>query len=162
MGPGDPDPASAHNQIYRSIHEKTLFGCFGGGLAVADVRDLTSIIIKALSTGTVGEKYLVVGSNATYVEVVREIGACFHRAVYPFRIPSFLLTAAGAAMEAASAVTRKRPLLTSAYGRLSGWKGYYSNQKSVQTFRHSYIPFAKTIADGCAFFASVHGRAAAH
>jgi dihydroflavonol-4-reductase len=158
MGPGDPDPATAHNQLYRSICEGTLVGCFAGGLAVADVRDLAAIVVKSLDAGAVGEKYLVVGSNASYVEVVREIGRCFRRRVYPFRIPSFLFTVAGAAMEMASAVTNKRPLLTAAYGRLSGWKGYYSNRKSIETFRHSYVPFEKTIADGCAYFASTHSR----
>jgi hypothetical protein len=60
-------------------------------------------------------------------------------------------------MELASVVTNKKPLLTSAYGRLSGWKGYYSNQKSIAAFGHSYIPFSTTIADGCGYYASTFG-----
>jgi dihydroflavonol-4-reductase len=152
MGPGDPDPLSPHNQLYAGIYFKRLFGCFSGGLAVADVRDLAGIIIKALAGGKIGEKYLVVGANLPYTRVVQSIGDCFQTKVYPFRVPSFLLTAVGASMELASLLTGKRPPLTRAYGRLSGWYGYYSNRKSVEAFAHRYLPFTRTVADACAYF----------
>jgi len=157
MGPGDPDPRSPHNQLYARIWLKKLFGCFAGGLAVADVRDLAGIIIKALAGGTLGEKYLVVGANLPYTRVVQSIGDCFQTRVYPFRVPAFLLTAAGASLELVSLLTGKPPPLTRAYGRLSGWYGYYSNRKSSEAFGHRYLPFAQTIADGCAYFREHHG-----
>jgi len=156
MGPGDPDPCSAHNQLYARIYSGKLFGCFAGGLAVADVRDLAGIIVKALAGGAVGERYLVVGANLPYTQVVQAIGDCFRKKVRPFRVPSFLLTAGGAAMELASLISGRRPVLTAAYGRLSGWYCYYSNRKSVAAFGHSYVPFARTIADACAYFQENH------
>jgi dihydroflavonol-4-reductase len=152
MGPGDPIFATPHNQLYNRIYSSTMFGCFGGGLAVTDVRDLAEIVIKALTMGRVGERYLVVGSNVEYTAVVKAIGAYFHRKVYPFRVPGFLLAAAGAALELVSGFTGKRPLLTRSYGRLSNWFGYYSNRKSREFFRHEYLPFEKTVADGCRYF----------
>jgi dihydroflavonol-4-reductase len=152
MGPGDPIADTPHNQLYDRIRNKVLFGCFAGGLAVTDVRDLALIIIKALSTGRVGEKYLVVGANVTYREVVEAIGACFHRKVYPFPVPWFILAWAGRAMEWLSMYTGRRPPLTWAYGRLSGWFSYYSNAKSRGEFAHDYIPFEATVADGCTYF----------
>ena len=157
MGPGDPDPNSAHNQLYKGISSGPFFGCFSGGLAVTDVRDLAAIALKALSDGDPGESYLVVGSNVTYVEVVRQIGACMNGRVFPFRIPSLFFTAAGGVMELVSSVTGRKPLLTSSYGKLSGWRGYYSNAKSVRAFHHTYIPREKTIADGCASYLRTHG-----
>jgi hypothetical protein len=87
-----------------------------------------------------------------YTTVLRAIGACFQRKVFPLRVPGFLLAAAGAVLELISLITGKRPLLTRAYGRLSGWFGYYSNTKSRETFSHEYRPFEKTIADGCRYF----------
>jgi nucleoside-diphosphate-sugar epimerase len=159
MGPGDPDPRSAHNRLYASIAGGPLFGCFAGGLAITDVRDLAAICLKALSGGTPGECYLVIGANASYVDVVRLIGRAFSRPVYPFRIPPAVLTAAGGAMELASAFTGRRPLLTSAYGRLSGWTAWYSAARSIAAFDHSYRPLQATIADGCAFFTANHGTA---
>jgi dihydroflavonol-4-reductase len=157
MGPGDPDPRSAHNQLYSNISRGPFLGCFAGGLAVTDVRDLAAVAVKALRVGAVGRRYLVVGSNVTYVQVVRAIGDWFGGKVYPFRIPSFLLTAAGGIMEAASLLTGRKPLLTASYGKLSGWQGYYSNRRSVEAFGHEYIPFPRTIADGCAFWARTFG-----
>jgi nucleoside-diphosphate-sugar epimerase len=138
--------------LYKRIYNKTQYGCFSGGLAVTDVRDLAEIIVKALASGTMGEKYLVVGANVEYTRVIEAIGACYHKKVYPFRVPGFLLVAAGALMELASVFTGKRPLLTRAYGRLSGWFGYYSNKKSREAFGHEYRPFEETIADGCRYF----------
>ena len=152
MGPGDPIPSTLHNQLYDRICNKTLFGCFSGGLAVTDVRDLAEIAIKALGIGRAGERYLIVGANVEYTEVVRAIGSYFHRKVYPFRVPAFLFTAAGAVLEAVSGFTGKKPLLTRSYGRLSGWFGYYANAKSREAFGHEYLPFEKTIADGCRYF----------
>jgi len=154
MGPGDPDPATPHNQLYHRIRNKTLFGCFAGGLAVTDVRDLAQIILKALEHDAVGERYLVVGANIEYRRVVEAIGSYYSRKVYPFRVPAFVLAAAGSAMETLSAITGKRPLLTYGYGRLSGWFGYYSNAKSRRAFGHQYLPFEKTIADACAYYES--------
>jgi dihydroflavonol-4-reductase len=158
MGPGDPVPSTPHNQLYRRVASKPQFVCFGGGLAVTDVRDLAEIIVKALTEGKVGEKYLVVGANVEYTTVLRAIGACFQRKVFPLRVPGLLLAAAGAVLEAVSAFTGNRPLLTRAYGRLSGWFGYYSNARSRETFGHEYRPFEKTIADGCRYFREQYRR----
>jgi dihydroflavonol-4-reductase len=152
MGPGDPIPSTPHNQLYRRVYAKPQFVSFGGGLAVTDVRDLAEIVVKSLTMGKVGEKYLVVGANVEYTTVLRAIGACFQRRVHPFRVPGFILVAAGAVLELASVFTGKRPLLTRSYGRLSGWFGYYSNAKSRETFGHEYLPFEKTIVDGCRYF----------
>jgi dihydroflavonol-4-reductase len=157
MGPGDPDPHSPHNRLYATIANRTLRGCFAGGLAVADVRDLASIIVKALSGGKAGEKYLVVGANVPYTRVVRAIGECLRRPVYPWRLPAPLLTAAGACLELASLVTGRRPTLTRSYGRLSGWYGYYANGKSIEAFDHRYIPFEQTITDACTYFREHYG-----
>ena len=152
MGPGDPLPSTPHNELYRRVYSQPQFVCFGGGLAVTDVRDLAEIIVKALTGGRVGEKYLIVGANVEYTTVLRAIGACFQRKVFPLRVPGFLLAAAGAVLELISLITGKRPLLTRAYGRLSGWFGYYSNTKSREAFSHEYRPFEETIADGCRYF----------
>jgi dihydroflavonol-4-reductase len=156
MGPGDADPSTPHSRLYERIYKKRLFGCFAGGLAVIDVRDLVEIIIKALNTRLSGEKYLVLGWNVSYSRVVRGIGKHADRKTYPFPIPAFLLSIAGGALEIISYFTRRNPLLTYAYGRLSGWKVFYSNEKSKRDFAHAYRPFEKTIEDGCRYFEKKH------
>lgn len=157
MGPGDHNPATPHNQLYRSICRGRLFGSFSGGLAVVDVRDLTATILKSLSRGRVGEKYLVVGANLRYPDVIKRISRVCGRRALPVPIPAPLVMAAGGGLELASRLTKKRPLLTAAYGRLSGWRAYYSNDKSRAEFGHDYIPIEQTIADGWAYFKSTFG-----
>ena len=68
----------------------------------------------------------------------------------PFAVPAPLLKAAGALFERVAGITGRRPLLTAAYGKLSGWTAYYDNAKSRREFGHSYIDPDRTIADGCA------------
>ena len=152
MGPGDPVLTTPHNQLYASVYRGTMAGCFAGGLAVVDVRDLAAIIAAALDRGVRGESYLAVGANLPYTEVIRAMGRHAGKKVWPFVVPAPVLTAAGALLECVSAVTGTRPLLTAAYGRLSGWSTYYSNAKSRAAFDHQYIPFEKTIEDSCRFF----------
>jgi dihydroflavonol-4-reductase len=153
MGPGDHDPATPHNQLYRRICGRTQLGSFAGGLAIVDVRDLAAIIGKALEgRGRDGECYLVVGANLTYPDVVRRISRACGRKAYPFRVPAPLLAAAGRLMERAARESGRRPLLIAAYGRLSGWTAFYDNAKSRREFGHVYIDADKTIADGWAYY----------
>jgi len=152
MGPGDPNLSTPHNQLYNTIYKKTLLGSFSGGLAVVDVRDLVDIIIKSIDSDKNGEKYLVVGANVEYSRVLKTIAKHANKKVYPFPLPSFLLSIAGGILELISYITNRRPLLTHAYGKLSGWKTYYSNEKSIKDFNHDYIPFEKTIKDSCRYF----------
>jgi dihydroflavonol-4-reductase len=158
MGPGDHDPATPHNELYRRISRGPLFGSFAGGLAVVDVRDLVSIILKALEgRGRNGESYLVVGANLRYREVIRRIGRACGRRTFPVPVPAPLLAAAGRVLERASRRTGRRPLLTAAYGRLSGWTAYYDNAKSRREFDHVYIDVEKTIRDGWGYYRDTFG-----
>lgn len=154
MGPGDHNIKTPHNQLYRRIYMKPLFGSFSGGLAAVDVRDLTDIIIKALNSGEGGEKYLTVGANLTYQEVIKLIGKYSKRKVYPFKIPPFPFKAAGILLDFFSTFLNKSPFLTYSYGKLSGWFPYYSNEKSKKEFSHTYINIEKTIQDTCRYFES--------
>ena len=160
MGPGDHHFATPHNQLYRRICRGRLFGSFSGGLAVVDVRDLAEIILRALEQGRIGEKYLAVGANVSYPKMIRMISRSCGRRAYPFKIPAPLVTAAGGLAELLSAVTGKRPLLTYAYGRLSGWHAYYSNDKSCREFSLAYTPVEQTVADGWRYFAETFGGCA--
>ena len=81
IGPGDPDRTTPHNQLYDRIYRKGLFGCFSGGLAVVDVRDLVEVIIKSLKSNILCEKYLVVGANVRYADVAKAIAKHGHRRI---------------------------------------------------------------------------------
>jgi len=149
MGPGDHDPATPHNRLYERICRRTQWGSFAGGLAIVDVRDLAAIVLASLDgRGRDGESYLVVGANLGYSDVIRRISRACGRRAHPFPVPPAVLTAAGYMLEALARRTGRRPLLTAAYGRLSGWTAYYDNAKSRLEFGHVYIEPGRTIADG--------------
>lgn len=152
MGPGDFNPQTPHNQLYDRVYRGRMIGSFSGGLGVVDVRDVASLIMKALSRGKSGEKYLLVGANLCYPDVLRLISKHARRRVFPFPVPGPLLSAAGLVLEMASLATHKKPLLTYSYGRLSGWTTFYSNAKSRRDFAHEYIPVEQTIRDACSYF----------
>jgi dihydroflavonol-4-reductase len=153
MGPGDHNPKTPHNELYRRISRGFLFGSFSGGLSVVDVRDLVAVILEALEgRGRDGQSYLVVGDNLPYREVIRLIAKACGRRVAPFPIPAPALFAAGRVLEGISRLTGRRPLLTAAYGRLSGWTAYYDNAKSRAEFGHAYIPVERTIRDGWDYY----------
>jgi dihydroflavonol-4-reductase len=153
MGPGDHNPETPHNRLYKMICCGTQVGSFAGGLAIVDVRDLVAIILKALEgLGRDGESYLVVGANLTYPAVIRRISLACGRRSYPFRVPGPIFTAAGHVLELVARLTKRRPLITAAYGRLSGWTAYYDNAKSRREFGHVYIDVDRTIEDGWLYF----------
>jgi dihydroflavonol-4-reductase len=153
MGPGDPLPGSAHNRLYASVYGSPFFfGSFGGGLAVVDVRDLVEVILLAAAKGRSGECYLAVGANVPYTRVLELLAREAGKRFLPFVVPPFALVAAGALAELASRVTRTRPLITVAYGRLSGWTAYYSSEKSRRELGARYRSLEETVADGCRYY----------
>lgn len=153
MGPGDPGPKTAHNRLYESMYSKSFFfGTFGGGLAVVDVRDLVETILAAMDKGRKGEAYLSVGANVPYSRVLELMARNAKKKFIPFVAPPFILVAAGYAAEFFSRLTRKRPLITAAYGKLSGWVAYYSSEKSRRELGISYRGLEETIADGCRYY----------
>jgi dihydroflavonol-4-reductase len=153
MGPGDPGHLSAHNRLYASMYAKrSFFGSFAGGLAVVDVRDLVETLLAAAERGRSGECYLSVGANVPYSRVLELMAAGAGRRFIPFVAPPFLISVAGWVAEQLSRLTRKRPLVTRAYGRLSGWTAYYSSEKSRRELGIRYRPLEETIADGCRYY----------
>lgn len=155
VGPGDPSPGSAHNRLYNTIFSLPFFaGSFGGGLAVVDVRDLVEVVLAAAARGRRGEKYLAVGANIPYTTILALMARYAGKRYFPFVVPSFSLVAAGWTVELLSVLTRKRPLITKAYGQLSGWTAYYTNRKSIEELGVSYRPLENSIRDACSYYKS--------
>jgi dihydroflavonol-4-reductase len=157
MGPGDHDPRTPHNRLYQMISRGGLQGSFTGGLAVVDVRDLVEIILRVLEgKGRNGRRYLAVGANLPYTDVIRMIGRAAGKEPRVIPVPAGLVAVGGGLMEGLSAVVRNRPLITFAYGRLSGWRSYYDNRRSVEEFGLKYRPVERTVVDGWEYFERNH------
>ena len=159
MGPGDHYPRTLHNRLYGMISKNRITGSFAGGLAIVDVRDLVELLGDALEgKGWNGQRYLAVGANLTYSETIRLIGRACGLKSRPVPVPAGLVAIGGGLLEGVSGLIKKRPLLTFAYGRLSSWRAYYDNGKSVREFGHVYRPVEQTIADGWEYYRRNHGK----
>lgn len=155
MGPGDPNPATPHNQLYHRLFKGRMIGSFSGGLAVVDVRDLVAIILKSLTKKSFAhDRYLVVGHNIRYPDLLRMMGEIAGKKVYPFRVPAWLITLAGGLSERVCRLLGTRPLLTYSYGKISGMTGFYDHQRSIREFHHRYLPMKTTIQDSCEYYRS--------
>lgn len=153
MGPGDPARGTAHNRLYGNMYKGPFFlGTFTGGLAIVDVRDLVALILAAAEKGVKGEAYLSVGANVSYRRVLEIMAGAAKKTFIPVAIPAPVLTAAGWLAELFSGLSRKRPLITTAYGRLSGWTAWYSAEKSRRELGASYRSLEETIGDACAYY----------
>jgi dihydroflavonol-4-reductase len=153
MGPGDPVPGSAFNRLCGNVVGKRIFvGTFAGGLAIVDVRDLVETILAAAEKGRRGEAYLSVGANLPYKRVLELMAKDAGTLFVPLVVPTFALVAAGWVAELFSRLTRKRPLITVAYGLLSGWTAYYSGEKSRRELGIAYRSVEETIADGNRYY----------
>lgn len=153
MGPGDPNPGSAHNRLYADMYRRPFFlGTFTGGLAVVDVRDLAATILAAAECGGRGESYLAVGDNVPYRRVLELMARHAGRRFIPFPAPAPVLISLGFIAELISSFTKRRPLITVGYGILSGWTAYYSSAKSVRELGARYRQLEETIRDACAWY----------
>jgi dihydroflavonol-4-reductase len=153
MGPGDPGKGTAHNRLYGNMYKSPFFfGTFAGGLAVVDVRDLVEVILAAAERGRKGESYLAVGANVPYATVLDIMARKAGKRFVPFAVPPFVLVTAGWAAELLSRLTRRRPLVTESYGRLSGWVAYYSSEKSRRELGATYRSLEDTIGDACEYY----------
>ena len=152
MGPGDPYPGSAYNQLMRTVYRAPVLPAFTGGQAVVDVRDVAEIVVKSLTSPTAQGPYVLASANLRYPEILKAILKHAGRRVPIVPVPAPLLASAGWAIEGLNRAVGRRSLLTHAYGRMSGWETYYANERGRQEFNHEYIDFDKTIEDGCRYF----------
>jgi hypothetical protein len=79
----------------------------------------------------------------------------------PISAPPRLLAFAGSLMERMAERSGAKPLLTASYGRLSGWRAYYSAAKSQSELGMRYRAMETSMCDGLAYFRSTHLHAAA-
>ena len=152
MGPGDPYPESSFNRLMSAVYRAPVFPTFTGGQAVVDVRDVADIVIKALLDETTRGSYILAGHNLRYGVILRALLRHAGRKPPVLPVPSPLLSLAGLGMEGLSGLTGRRPLLTFAYGRLSGWESYCCSDRSRREFEHTYIDFERTSEDSCRYF----------
>lgn len=117
-----------------------------GGKSFVHVKDVCSLIINVLESGSSGEKYLAVNENLSYTDFFIKLGAITGKRPAQLVIPSALLVFAGHVGD----LLRRMGVTTaisSVNMRILCVTNYYSNKKSVEAFGMSYLPIDTAIRD---------------
>jgi nucleoside-diphosphate-sugar epimerase len=106
FGPGD-----THNwsRLIRLIDQNRLPGAPPGSGAFADVREVARAELAAFQGGRFGERYLLGGEHAAFLDLIHRIGRLLGRSTPARATPAFALKAFAHASDLWSRVTRKAP-----------------------------------------------------
>jgi dihydroflavonol-4-reductase len=116
-----------------------------GGVNLVDVEDVARGHLLAAEKGRVGERYLLGGTNLSFLEAFQKIaeagghGGRMRLLRKPVAIPLSL------AAEAAAMLSGGEPALAWDLAKLSGRKLYYSSDKAARELGYSPTPFEKTV-----------------
>lgn len=109
LGPYD---TTGYARLFRLIWAGALPGVPPGYGSFCDVREVARAHVAAAERGRTGERYLLGGTDASYLDLVKVIGELAGRPVPARTTPAWLLKAVAAAGEFKSAFTGRQPDLT--------------------------------------------------
>jgi len=109
LGPGD-----RHNwsRLFRMVNDGSLPGAPPGGGNFCDVREVARAHVQAWHRGATGQRYLLGGEFASYLQVIVLAGEMLGAPVPGKPTPSWILAAVARAKSLLAALTGKKPDLT--------------------------------------------------
>jgi nucleoside-diphosphate-sugar epimerase len=125
----------------------TLPGVPPGARSFCHVREVARAHVAAVERGRAGENYLLGGTDASFPELVREIGAALGRRVPARATPAWVLRAMGAVSALHGALTGKQPTLTPEAVRMVTGKMSCDSSKAVRELNFRAAPLAEMVAD---------------
>jgi nucleoside-diphosphate-sugar epimerase len=99
-------------RLIRLVHARKLLGVPPGAGCWAHAQQVARAHVTAVDLGRVGERYLLGGTSATYLEVVGIIGELTGRNVPSRCLPPWVMRAFGRLSEWAALITRHPPTVT--------------------------------------------------
>jgi dihydroflavonol-4-reductase len=143
-------------RLFHLIAERRLPGVPGGARSFCDARAVADAHVAAALRGRTGENYLLGGTDASLLEVVREIGAALDRPVPRRPTPSWILRALGGAGAIRGWLSGKAPELTPEVVRLATTTTYCDCSKAVRELGFRVVPLRDMVAD-CAAWMTAEG-----
>ena len=110
IGPYD---TTGYARLFRMVAAGKLPGVPPGSLSFCHVREVAKAHIAAAERGRTGERYLLGGADASFLELVRIIGELAGKAVPEKPTGAFLLKLVGAAGDLVASFTGKPPNMSS-------------------------------------------------
>lgn len=144
IGPYDH---SGWTRLFMLIAKGKLPGVPPGKGSFCHVREVARAHIAAVDKGTCGANYLLGGTDATFLEVVQEIGRLMDRQVPNRPTPAFLFKLAGRLSYWGSCVTRREPDLTPEKAALTSRALLCSSRKAIDELAYRTVPLGEMLAD---------------
>jgi len=147
-------------RLFMLVASGKLPGVPPGSLSLCHVREVAQAHIAAVDHGGMGENYLLGGTDASYLELVREIGAATGRAVPARTTPAWVLRALGAFGALHGALTGRQPTLTPEAARMVTRDVTCDCAKAVRELGLRPVPLREMVADCAAWLATeglLHG-----
>jgi dihydroflavonol-4-reductase len=150
MNPGHIIGAyDTHNwsRMITLIARRKLPGVPPGSGTFADAREVASAHISALDKGRVGERYLLGGVDATYLEMVRIIGELLGVPVPKRALPLVAIRLLGRVSQWGSYVTRKAPTVTPEIAEGAARVHYFKSDKAIRELGYRAVPLVESLRE---------------
>ncbi len=142
----NPASVSSSNDVLGLIYRGRLPFFPSGSTGFVDVRDVADAHIAAWEKGCSGERYIVVGHNLSFQELVTRIGSMEgSRTGQAFMVPNGLGLLAGLGGECWSMLLNRPSFISLESIRLSSRKLAYSNIRSLQELSLRYRELQETL-----------------
>lgn len=128
-----------------------------GALPFCHVREVARAHIAAFEHGRRGENYLLGGTDARFLELVREIGAALGRPVPSRPTPGWVLYIIGALGALGGALSGAVPTLTPETARQATRELTCDSSKAVRELGYRAVPLREMVGD-CVAWLAVEGR----
>jgi nucleoside-diphosphate-sugar epimerase len=145
IGPYD---YSGWSRMFTLIDRGKLPGAPPGKATFCHVREVARAHISAYERGKCGHNYLLGGADATFLELISQIGGLLGRKVPVRPTPAFILKMVGRLSHWCSYLTRKEPDLTPEKATLVSSELLCDSEKAKQELGYKAVPLP-TMLDDC-------------
>jgi dihydroflavonol-4-reductase len=148
LGPGD-----RHNwaRLIMMVDRQTLPGIPPGVGAFADVREVARAHIRAWQRQRFGERYLLGGTQASFVELVHLVGEALGKPTPRRPLPRALLLLVGSMSDTWSRVTKREPDVTPESACLTSHHLLVDSSKARRELDYVEVPLPQLLADTLAW-----------
>jgi nucleoside-diphosphate-sugar epimerase len=144
LGPYD---TRGYARLAMMVAAGTLPGVPPGSLSFCHVREVAAAHIAAVARGRTGQNYLLAGTDASFLELVREIGAATGKAVPSRATPAWLLKAIGALGGVGGRLTGREPRITPEAARLATRVVSCDSSKAMRELGFRVVPLREMVRD---------------
>lgn len=150
LGPGLPGRSSM-TMIERVRKGTRLFP--GGSNAVVDARDVATAMVRLITGGATGERYLLIGENLSYHKLFTLIAQSAGKPTPTIQLPKWTLEV-GWRAEALRTVFGGRPLVTRNTARTGTRQRRYDGSKAAMLLGMRFRPAEEAVANVAHFLGS--------